>query len=99
MPSEFDNRPGRRRSHFTSLFLISTAFLTIIMVASTFVTLVHHSKGAHADASSFTFTAAGDYGSTSNTVKSLQYIGGNSGANFGLGLGDFNYDTTVSADT
>ncbi len=49
--------------------------------------------------SSFTFTAAGDYDQTPATDANLRYIG-QSGANFHLGLGDFDYyhNPSVTAD-
>jgi len=42
-------------------------------------------------ASSFRFTAAGDYAQTTYTTANLEYIA-RSGANFHLALGDLNYD-------
>lgn len=45
---------------------------------------------------SFTFTAAGDYGQTSYTTKNLKYIA-QAKVNFHLALGDFSYDPNVSA--
>ncbi len=47
--------------------------------------------------SSFRFTAAGDYGQTSATTANLQYMA-RSGVNFNLGLGDFDYSLTTTAD-
>lgn len=46
---------------------------------------------------SFSFTAAGDYGQTSATTANLSYMA-RSGVNFNLGLGDFDYDVNISAD-
>jgi hypothetical protein len=45
----------------------------------------------------FSFTAAGDYGQTSYTTANLSYIA-HSGAKFHLGLGDFDYDPSTSAN-
>jgi len=45
---------------------------------------------------SFSFTAAGDYGQTSYTTANLKYIA-QSGVNFNLALGDFSYDPSVNA--
>src|SRR5436305_5543645 len=42
-------------------------------------------------ATTFRFTAAGDYAQTNYTTANLNYIG-QSGANFHLALGDLNYD-------
>ena len=46
--------------------------------------------------SSFSFTAAGDYGQTSYTTANLNYIA-KAKVNFHLGLGDFDYDPNTSA--
>ena len=77
------------RSHL--LFSLGTAFLVALMVASTFLVLVQHGKGTKAQAAtSFIFTADGDYGQTTNTDAVLNHIAA-SGASFNLGLGDYNY--------
>ena len=47
-------------------------------------------------ATSFRFTAAGDYGQTATTTATFTQIG-SAGASFDLGLGDFNYHPQVSA--
>ena len=46
--------------------------------------------------SSFSFTAAGDYGQTPYTTANLDYIAG-AKVNFHLALGDFDYDPNTSA--
>ena len=69
----------------------------MLVAASTFFAAIGSRKGAQAD-SSFSFTAAGDYGQTSSTTANLNYIAG-TGASFNLALGDLNYHpATVSAD-
>jgi hypothetical protein len=90
-------RPDRRRS-------LCCAFLGAILIASTLVFLTRSGAFVQAASISFVFTAAGDYGSTQNTINTLQFIGkssadGGPGSAFHLGLGDYNYDTTTSADT
>ena len=80
------------------------ALLLVAMLGSTCVALAHFgkTKAAYA-AASFTFTADGDYGQSSNTTSNLQYIGNtaaNGGSAFNLGLGDYNYSyPTVPALT
>lgn len=74
------------------LRFLSTTSISVLIIASTLVVLAHSSKPTRAD-SSFSFTAAGDYGQTSYTTANLNYIGG-SGARFNLALGDLNYDPT-----
>lgn len=78
---------------------LSITLLSLLVIASALVILVSPGKSAHATSPSFTFTATGDYGSTQNTINNMKYISNTSGAAFNLGLGDFNYDTTVSANT
>ena len=86
------NLPG-----FLSLSTLGLVCLLMLVAASTFFAAIGSRKGAQAD-SSFSFTAAGDYGQTSSTTANLNYIAG-SGASFNLALGDLNYDpATVSAD-
>jgi hypothetical protein len=72
------------------------------MVVGTFFALAKPPQ-SKAASSSFTFTADGDYGQTSNTTKDLQYIGNlakSGGTAFNLALGDLNYDyPNVSADS
>src|SRR5438128_11271622 len=78
------------------LLSLGILFLVVCVGVSTFYALVYSSKPTRAT-SSFIFTAAGDYGQTSNTTAVLSYIPG-SGASFNLGLGDLNYDyPTVTA--
>jgi len=55
------------------------------------------SKSARAE-TSFSFTAAGDYGQTNYTTDNLNYISGTNPA-FNLALGDFNYDPNATPDT
>src|SRR6266571_3095999 len=86
------NLPG-----FLSLSTLGLVCLLMLVAASTFFAAIGSRKGAQAD-SSFSFTAAGDYGQTNSTTANLNYIAG-SGASFNLALGDLNYDpATVSAD-
>ena len=86
------NLPG-----FLSLSTLGLVCLLMLVAASTFFAAIGSRKGAQAD-SSFSFTAAGDYGQTSSTTANLNYIAG-SGASFNLALGDLNYHpATVSAD-
>src|SRR5438067_3084746 len=67
-------------------YLGGLAFLLIL--TSALVTLVRHDTFA---ATSFTFSAAADYGYTSHTKAVLTAIG-KSGVNFHLAVGDLNYD-------
>src|SRR5690242_6313166 len=86
-----------KRPHSHLLFSRSTAFLVALMVASTFLIFAQRSKETKAQAStSFTFTADGDYGQTTNTTNVLNYIAA-SGASFNLGLGDYSYINTPDA--
>src|SRR5436853_2532328 len=82
------------------LFSLGTALLVLLLMASTCLTLIHFNKEntalAASNGSSFTFTAAGDYNQTAATTANLNYIA-HAGASFHLGLGDFNYNTTVTA--
>ena len=77
----------------------ATALLGLLVLASSLFAVVHSNKGTSAQAAtSFSFTAAGDYAQTAHTTANLQYIG-SSGANFALALGDLNYNpTNVTAD-
>lgn len=87
--------------HTRRLLSLGIAFLVVLLAASTCLTLIHFNKGnlVHAtgsQGSSFTFTAAGDYDQTSATTANLKYIA-QSGANFNLALGDFDYNPAVTA--
>jgi hypothetical protein len=81
-------------------FSFGIAILVVLLMASTSLTLFHFNKKttvlAASNGSSFTFTAAGDYNQTSATTANLNYIA-HSGASFNLGLGDFNYNSAVTA--
>ena len=74
-----------------------------MVITSALLILLSPEKMARVTFPSFTFTATGDYGSTQYTINNVRYIGtsiaNGGGAPFYLGLGGFNYDTTVSADT
>jgi predicted phosphodiesterase len=71
--------------------------LNFILLASALFVFAHASRPAHA-ASSFSFTALGDYAETNYTTANLNYIA-QSGVSFHLGLGDFNYDHAhITAD-
>jgi len=88
----------RSLAHHRSIFPLGTAFLLVLLVVSTLVALTSSSKRTTAQAaSSFSFTAAGDYGQTNYTTANLKYIA-SSGVKFNLGLGDFSYDSSVNAD-
>ena len=85
-------------------FSLGLSLLSMVVIISAFLILLSPGNKARATPASFTFTTTGDYGSSQNTINNMRYIGnsvanGGAGAAFNLGLGDFNYDTTVSADT
>lgn len=71
--------------------------LTVILLVVGFgsVILTKSSHQALAQTDSFTFGAAGDYSSTSNT-DAVFTTAKNSGVNFLLGIGDLSYDTQGS---
>src|SRR5690348_10534536 len=78
------------RSHL--LLSLGSVFVLAIISASTFLALAQRSRENRVQAAtSFTFTATGDYGQTSNTTAVLQKIKGIA-PSFNLGLGDLNYD-------
>src|SRR5256885_13817437 len=85
-----------RLLRFGRLFSLSTVLFLVLASVSILFTLAQYRTGIYAASSSFTFTAAGDYANTSATTANLKLIA-NSGANFNLALGDFNYDPTLSA--
>src|SRR5437588_2273352 len=85
-----------RLLRFHQLFSFRAILLIMFVSMSAFFAVVQHNRATYAASSSFTFTAAGDYANTSATTANLKLIA-NSGANFNLALGDFNYDPTLSA--
>src|SRR5713226_7872052 len=88
-----NSKRGQGRFHWSLSF--GTAILLVLLVTSTLFTLAHSSKRIWAS-TSFSFTAAGDYGHTNHTTANLNYIA-TSGVSFHLGLGDFNYSKTSTA--
>jgi hypothetical protein len=100
MAHVFDGQK-RSLSHRSCLISLGTAFLMVIMIASTCIVLMPPNKGktAHAarsTSSSFIFTAAGDYSQTNATTANMNAIR-QSGASLHLALGDFSYSSTVRA--
>src|SRR5437879_1126502 len=97
MSTTLNNNRERSLPLSYRIYSLIAVFLIALMVAGTFFTLAHTSKGVKADSSSFTFTTTGDYGEGTNTPAVLKAIG-SSGASFNLALGDLNYDyPTVTA--
>ena len=97
MSTIFNNNQERSLPLSYRIYSLIAVFLITLMVVGTFFALAHTSKRVKADSSSFTFTAVGDYGQTSNTTAVLQKIGG-AGQSFNLAIGDLNYDyPTVTA--
>src|SRR5436305_14839673 len=94
--STSDNRKRSLPLHYT-IFSLGTAVAVAFLVANIFFAFASHNKG-RAGQASFSFTAAGDYGQSSNTTANLTYIA-HSGASFDLGLGDFNYSSSVTTAT
>src|ERR1051326_3894346 len=92
MPTGFNNKKR-------VLLSLVVTFVCTLVFASALLTLTHPGKPtvAQASSSSFTFSYTGDYDHTAQTTAVLQHIAG-SGVNFNLGLGDFSYDPTASAD-
>ena len=98
MPHVFNNHQGNS-SKFRRLIPLSTISLVVLIIVSTCIALTSVNKGkvVRAADTSFTFTAAGDYAQTKHTTANLKQIA-QSRANFNLGLGDFSYISTVTAD-
>jgi hypothetical protein len=95
MPMIIKNESKRSMPRSHHIFSSISILLLFVILLSTVVALAHSgkTKAAHADIS-FTFTADGDYGQSSNTTSNLQYIGNsaaNGGSVFNLALGDYNY--------
>jgi hypothetical protein len=74
---------------------LSFLFLTAFVICCTLIFFVGNISKTYAQTTSFTFTAAGDYGGTSNTDTVLNAIK-NSGANFHIAVGDFRYDSKTN---
>ncbi len=98
MPHVFNDQK-RNPSNFRRLISLSTISLVVLIIVSTCIALTSVNKGkvVRAAGTSFTFTVAGDYAQTKHTTANLKQIA-QSGANFNLGLGDFSYTSTVTAD-
>ncbi|MDQ6660599.1 MAG: hypothetical protein M3Z24_06500 [Chloroflexota bacterium] len=97
MPTTANNNRKRRLPRYPRIFLLGTIFLLTLVIVSTYFAFAHNSKKTEVQAaSSFSFTAAGDYGQTNYTTANLNYIK-NSGVSFNLALGDSGYDSHVSA--
>lgn len=79
--------PRHRLSRFGAASLLLLVLLGLLVVIPNRM----NRQSTVRAASSFTFTAAGDYGQTKNTTAVLQSIGG-AGGSFHLALGDLNYD-------
>ena len=83
----------RRRT----IISLGSIFILALVIVTTFSASAQSNTGTTSQAGgSFSFTAAGDYGQTNYTTESLKYIA-HSGVSFNLALGDFSYDTSVSA--
>src|SRR5947209_910330 len=89
----------RSRSHTRRFLPLGTFLLVILMMASAGLALKHGNQVTVTRAavnSKFIFTAAGDYDQTPATTANLNAIA-QSGASFHLALGDFSYNTAVTA--
>jgi hypothetical protein len=95
-----DESKSMARSHH--IFSFIGILLLAVMVLSTFVVLDHSGQRTLASTPpSFSFTYAGDYDQTSQTTANLTYMAQQYAASqiaFNLGLGDFSYNTSVTAD-
>src|SRR5690348_4770578 len=80
--------PKRSLPHSQALISLGTILILALLVGATL--LSGKGTATQAAAGSFTFTAAGDYGQTDHNTSQLTYLG-QSGASFGLALGDLNY--------
>ena len=80
-----------------SIVKASQANVVTLLPKPTATTPLSKTKTVVNSTSGFRFTAAGDYGQTSYTTANLNYIA-QSGVNFSLGLGDFDYDPNTTAD-
>src|SRR5579884_1688638 len=98
MAHVFD-RSKRSPSHTHRFLLLGTFLLVVLMMASAGLVLKRGNQITVTRAavnSKFIFTAAGDYDQTPATTANLNAIA-QSGANFHLALGDFSYNTAVTA--
>ena len=89
----------KRKRSLTSprtILSLGTVVMAALLAANIFFALAPHSKQRTAQAtSSFSFSAVGDYGQSTNTTSNLSYIA-HAGISFNLGLGDFNYSSKVT---
>ena len=92
--NSYSRRSLTRRRTIISL---GSIFILALVIATTFSASAQSNNSTTSQTgASFSFTAAGDYGQTNYTTANLKYIA-HSGVSFNLALGDFSYNTSVSA--
>lgn len=92
------NPPPSTKSFINEPSIVKAAQPNVVtLLPKPTATPLSTSKTVLNSTTSFRFTAAGDYGQTNYTTANLNYIA-QSGVNFSLGLGDFDYDPNTTAD-